>query len=218
MVQSIELTLDDAVEARIRLAWRALADAGLPSLADHQGLSNRPHITVAVAARGLDNAAELAGAVVRGWDLGGRGLAATIGAPILFGGHRGRWVLARQVVASRPLLTLHAAIQRAIAVAEPAEQSSEAGPIDGTGAAPPGALPTDAAPNDLAPSRAVPIGAVPIGHMAPDAWTPHVSLVRRIPAGRLAEALGVLDVEPLHCRIVGARLWDSLTKSITILR
>ncbi|WP_375388706.1 2'-5' RNA ligase family protein [uncultured Amnibacterium sp.] len=117
MVQSIELLLDDEGESAVRGSWAALADAGLPSLADRAGASNRPHVTVAVTDGDGFAAAEGAlRAVFAGWDLAGRGLAATIGAPLLFGGHRQRWVLARQVVTSRPLLTMHAAVHRALAL------------------------------------------------------------------------------------------------------
>ncbi|HXR44136.1 MAG TPA: hypothetical protein VN759_04970, partial [Pseudolysinimonas sp.] len=51
----------------------------------------------------------------------------------------------------------------------------------------------------------------------PDAWTPHITLARRIDADLLGEALDVLDVAALPCRIVGARLWDSLEKTVTPL-
>ena len=118
MVQSVELLLDGDAEARLRAEWAALAAAGVPSLADHGGATNRPHVTVAVAETGLEGCVDALSGVFRGWDLAGRGLAATVGAPLLFGGHRGRWVLARQVVPSRPLLTLHSAVHRAVAAAE----------------------------------------------------------------------------------------------------
>jgi len=119
MVQSVELLLDPETEQRIRDGWAALADAGLPSLATHGGDSNRPHITVAVAEEGLTPAVEALRAVFRGWHLAERGLAAELGAPVLFGGHRHRWVLARLVVPSRPLLTVHSAVHRAIAADAP---------------------------------------------------------------------------------------------------
>ena len=65
-------------------------------------------------------------AVFEGWDLAGRGLAATVGSPVLFGGHRGRWVLARQIVPSRPLLTLHAAVHRALQLHVPGRRGGRA--------------------------------------------------------------------------------------------
>ncbi|WP_158590015.1 2'-5' RNA ligase family protein [Amnibacterium setariae] len=180
MVQSIELLLDDAAEGVLRAAWTALADAGLPSLATHSGESNRPHVTVAVTEEQGFPAAEAAlRAVFEGWGLGAGGLAAVVGSPVLFGGHRHRWVLTRQVVPSRPLLTLHAAVHRALRLHAPDAPVHE--------------------------------------QTAPDAWTPHVSLARRVPAERLGDALGLLDVEPLPCRFTGARLWDSERKTVTPL-
>ena len=116
MVQSIELLFDDDTEAALRTGWSALADAGLPSLASHTGESNQPHVTVAVTEEHGFEAAEAAlRAVFEGWSLGGDGLAAVVGAPVLFGGHRHRYVLARQIVPSRPLLTMHSAVHRALA-------------------------------------------------------------------------------------------------------
>ena len=180
MVQSIELLLDEATEAALRATWATLADAGLPSLASHTGESNRPHVTLAVTdEQGFEHAAKGLRAVFEGWELAGAGVAATIGSPVLFGGHRSRWVLARQVVPSRPLLTLHAAVHRAL------QQHAPDVPV--------------------------------VAQTRPDAWTPHVTLARRTLAERLGEALDVLDVEALPCRVVGARLWDSPTKTVTAL-
>jgi hypothetical protein len=180
MVQSIELLLDDGSEAALRATWAALADAGLPSLATHTGASNRPHVTLAVTeGSGFPAAQDALRGVFEGWDLSRPGLAAVVGSPVLFGGHRGRWVLARQVVPSRPLLTLHSAVHRTLRLHAP-----EAAVIEQT---------------------------------APDRWTPHVSLARRIPGDRLGEALAALDVEPLPCRLRGARLWDSVQKTVTPL-
>jgi 2'-5' RNA ligase len=122
MVQSVELLLEADAEQRVRDEWGALADAGLPSLATHHGATNRPHLTVAVAESGLEAAADALNAVFRGWHLAERGLPVVVGPPVLFGGHRSRWVLARLVVPSRPLLTLHSAVHRAI---DGAAQESE---------------------------------------------------------------------------------------------
>jgi 2'-5' RNA ligase len=180
MVQSIELLLDEDAESAVRAAWTALADAGLPSLATHTGGSNRPHVTVAVSDRGGFEVAEPGlRAVFEGWDLAGAGLPGTVGAPVLFGGHRGRWVLARQIVPSRPLLTLQSAVHRTVQLGAP--------------------------------------DAEVVAQTVPDAWTPHVTLARRIGADRLAEALAVIDVAPIPFRFRGARLWDSGTKTVTTL-
>jgi hypothetical protein len=120
MVQSIELLVDEQAEEALLASWRALADAGLPSLASHTGATNRPHVTVAVTdGTGFESAEAAVRAVFQGWDLVGTGLAAEVGSPILFGGHKGRWVLARQLVPSRPLLTLHAAVHRSLQLHAP---------------------------------------------------------------------------------------------------
>ncbi|MGN6446231.1 2'-5' RNA ligase family protein [Amnibacterium sp.] len=180
MVQSIELLFDEATEAALRAAWTALAEAGLPSLASHSGGSNRPHVTVAVTeSDGFATGTTALRTVFDGWDLARSGVAVTLGAPVLFGGHRHRWVLARQVVPSRPLLTLHSAVHRAVRLAVP-----DAEVVDQT---------------------------------RPDRWTPHATLARRVPAERLGEALAAVSVEPLRCRLVGARLWDSEAKRVTPL-
>jgi 2'-5' RNA ligase len=115
MVQSIELLLDDETDGALRASWSALADAGLPSLASHSGASNRPHVTVAVTEEGGFESAEAAlRAVFEGWSIARDGLVAVIGAPVLFGGHKHRFVVARQIVPSRPLLTMHSAVHRAL--------------------------------------------------------------------------------------------------------
>jgi hypothetical protein len=180
VVQSIELLVDDEAETSLRAAWTSLAEAGLPSLANHTGDSNRPHVTVAVTdEQGFERAVPDLRAVFEGWGLASAGLVVAVGAPVLFGGHRHRWVLARQIVPSRPLLTLHAAVHRALQ-----RQAPDAPVLEQT---------------------------------RPDAWTPHVTLARRIDAARLGDALGVLQMDPLPCRFVGARLWDSVAQTVTAL-
>jgi 2'-5' RNA ligase len=123
MVQSVELLLDPDAEQRVRDEWTALADAGLRSLATQHSESNRPHVTLAVAEAGLEPAVDALNAVFRGWHLAERGLPVVVGSPVLFGGHRSRWVLARLVVPSRPLITLHSAVHRAIDGAAPDARS-----------------------------------------------------------------------------------------------
>lgn len=50
----------------------------------------------------------------------------------------------------------------------------------------------------------------------PDAWTPHVTVARRIPGQLLGTAIDVLDVRA-EGRCTAARLWDSTTQTITSL-
>ncbi|QGV68059.1 2'-5' RNA ligase family protein [Clavibacter nebraskensis] len=122
---SLELTLDAASDAAIRASWRALADAGLPSLADHAGETNRPHVTLLAAS-----------------DLGGsaddavRALAATaplptlrLGGLVVFGVPPRGLVLARQVVVDQVLLDLHVRIHAAVDQAT-ADADADAAPVE----------------------------------------------------------------------------------------
>ena len=101
-VVSLELLLDADSEARIRAEWRALADAGLSSLAAHTSPSNRPHITLVVRPSLRPLGPPELGAITLP-------LALELGAPILFG-TGDRRVLARSVVPTAELLDLHAAL------------------------------------------------------------------------------------------------------------
>lgn len=70
--------------------------------------------------------------------------------------------------------------------------------------------------------RAVAVIAGPPGprHLtsAPDHWTPHVTLARRLEAGQVAEALRATDLAPLRGAATGLRVWNATTKTITTLR
>ncbi|QNG21291.1 2'-5' RNA ligase family protein [Rhodococcus triatomae] len=100
MVQSVELLVDADTDAAVRAEWRTLWDAGLPSLARVSAVSNRPHITLFVA---RDIPAEVDESLVRA--LGAADFPVTLGGLLLFGGRH--VTLARAVVPSRRLLTLH---------------------------------------------------------------------------------------------------------------
>ena len=45
-MQTLDLTFAPEDDAAIRARWKALQDAGLPSMADHKGSSNAPHVTL----------------------------------------------------------------------------------------------------------------------------------------------------------------------------
>ena len=45
-LHALELVADGAGEAAVRADWQSLRDAGLPSMLDHTGASNTPHVTV----------------------------------------------------------------------------------------------------------------------------------------------------------------------------
>lgn len=49
---ALELSFDGASDRAVRDQWAALHEAGLPSQADHQGMTNAPHLTL-VAARNI---------------------------------------------------------------------------------------------------------------------------------------------------------------------
>jgi 2'-5' RNA ligase len=103
----VELVLDDDTDRQIRAQWHQLAAAGLPSQAGHTGASNRPHITLALAAmlEGADCARLTAAAAVLPMPI-------TIGGLLVFGSSR--YVLARLVVPSMALLELQSAISAAL--------------------------------------------------------------------------------------------------------
>jgi 2'-5' RNA ligase len=63
---------------------------------------------------------------------------------------------------------------------------------------------------------AAPDAEVP-ANVRPDAWTPHATLARRVPADGLGAALDLLDPAPIEARFVGARLWDSGPRTVTPL-
>lgn len=164
---SLELTFDDESDAAVRREWDALLAAGLPSQAQHRGVSNRPHVTTLVRPA-LD---PVDGAVFEPM----LPLDLTLGAPILFGVGRSR-VIARSVIPSAPLLRLHAVVH------------SHAG----------------AREDD--------------DHTAPGAWTPHVTLARRVPLERVGEALAVVADAGgggMPVRAVRLRRWDAATRTIT---
>jgi len=102
MTQSVELLLDPSSDAAVRAEWAALRAAGLPSeqrsaTSDH----HRPHITLYAGdalSAGADGALP---ALVAGMSLELR-----LGALMLFGPHRERFVLVHQVVPSGTLLDL----------------------------------------------------------------------------------------------------------------
>jgi 2'-5' RNA ligase len=110
---SVELLLDSTSEALVRADWDALEAEGLSSLAAHRAASNRPHITVV---EGTTDAATdaLAGAAIA------VPFAVTLGPPILFGAGPRR-VLARSVVPSAELLSLHTAVHEQLGAASDSE-------------------------------------------------------------------------------------------------
>ena len=165
VTQSVELLLDDDLDAAVRREWEALLAAGLPSQGRHTGETNRPHITLTVASSVLPYLeialkAELTGQLPVPVRLGG---------VLVFGGRDGRHVLARSVVPNDELLEL---------------QGSCAALWDGQ----PGVSP----------------------QLQPGAWSPHVTLARKVPAEAIGTAIGVLgEIPELAGNAVAVRRWDS---------
>lgn len=113
MAHSLELLVDDALDGIIRAQWQTLADAGLPSRARVAAPTNRPHVTL-VAAPSIPAAVDAA-LVPLAMRLP---IPVRLGGLVVFGGHN-RFVLARLVVASSDLLSIHAATLRLAAVDDP---------------------------------------------------------------------------------------------------
>ena len=102
MVHALDVTFDRTDDDRVRAEWRALQDAGLPSLARHTGASNRPHLTLTCRDR-VDPAAEAALPTVDGL----LPLALQLGDRAAVPRQAAGGSLARHVVVDRPLLDLH---------------------------------------------------------------------------------------------------------------
>ncbi len=101
MVHTVELVFDSDTEPAIRQLWADLAAAGIPS----QAPASRPHVTLLVAAQLMAAIDDLLAPLARQMPVH-----CTVGAPVLFG--RGSMVLARLVVPTTELLTVHAEVHR----------------------------------------------------------------------------------------------------------
>lgn len=108
-MDSVELLLDSYSEDLVRRDWQMLADAGLPSQAQHTAASNRPHITLLAAPvipAGYDAVLSTLGEVLP--------LRAHNAGLVVFRTGR-RQVLARLVVVSGALAALHGSVHQALA-------------------------------------------------------------------------------------------------------
>ncbi|MGH3524373.1 MAG: 2'-5' RNA ligase family protein [Mycobacterium sp.] len=101
MVHSIELVFDRDTDAAIRRIWDDLAAAGIPS----QAPASRPHVTLVVTDRIGAEVDTLLRPVTERLPLG-----CAIAASLLFG--RAKPVLARLIVPTVGLLSVHAEVQR----------------------------------------------------------------------------------------------------------
>ncbi len=114
MTQSVELLLDPATESAVLREWDALAAAGLPTeRRPEPSPTHRPHVTLwAGPAVAPEVDAALPGLV------GGLALVVRLGSLLVFGPHRGRLVVVRQVVVSAALLALQARLAAACGIEE----------------------------------------------------------------------------------------------------
>ena len=110
-LHSVEGLLDADVDAQVRREWRALADAGLPSQAKHQGATNAPHVTLSVAGAVPDF---VEARLARALD-GMPAVPVRLGSLVVMGSRR--YVLARLVVPSAELLGLQATVAAAMVAA-----------------------------------------------------------------------------------------------------
>jgi 2'-5' RNA ligase len=53
---------------------------------------------------------------------------------------------------------------------------------------------------------------------APDAWSPHLTMARRVALSDLGAAVEVLDLHPHEGSIEGLRIWNAETRTVTTLR
>ena len=109
-MRSIELVFDDSTDALLRADWARLEAAGLPSLAAHTSPSNSPHVTLAA---GMDLQAGQEGP----W--AALPLDMTFSGAIVFPSGPGKYVLARAVLPTAPLLDLHRRLHQGLSGAQP---------------------------------------------------------------------------------------------------
>ena len=110
-VQSVEALLDADTDRQVRAEWGALAGAGLPSQANQLGDGAAPHLTLSVAASVPDFVEARLRAVVRGQ----LPIPVRLGPLVVMGSRR--FVLARLLVPSAHLLSLHTAVAEAMIAA-----------------------------------------------------------------------------------------------------
>jgi 2'-5' RNA ligase len=102
LTQSVELLLDDAADAEIRGQWDRLGDAGLPTARRIEPSPHHaPHVSLWAGGRLGDAAEARLPPLFTDLDL-----EVVIGGLLLFGPHRGGYILVRQVMVSTALATL----------------------------------------------------------------------------------------------------------------
>ncbi|WP_426321199.1 2'-5' RNA ligase family protein [Microbacterium sp. E-13] len=107
---SVELLPDAELDRTVREDWDLLLGADLPSAGRNPAPSNRPHVTLAVRDRLEPSAfADIGSMLPIPLELGG----------VVLLGHKNRYVLARHVVVTAPLLAVHRAVAERAGRPEP---------------------------------------------------------------------------------------------------
>ncbi len=184
---SVELLPDAELAAEVRRLWRLLADAGLPSLANHGHPTNRPHVTVGLTGDLAPVRADLARVVLPALPV-----EAVVADVTLFAGPR-RNTLVLELHPGPALVALHEQVWRVLTMGHP----------DGMG-------------HPAGMGRPAGTGQ-PSPHLAPGAWRPHLTLALRLRHEQTGAALALLSpphARQLTGSLVGARCYDTVTRRV----
>jgi 2'-5' RNA ligase len=102
VTQSVELLLDEELDAAVRREWAALLAAELPSQGRHPGETNRPHVTLTIA----DSVLPYLETALKAELTGQLPVPVRLGGLLVFAGRSGRHVLSRSVIVNTELLDL----------------------------------------------------------------------------------------------------------------
>lgn len=107
-LHSVEGLLDATTDTEVRREWAALAEAGLPSQAKHQGATNAPHVTLALGGAIPDYVEARIARTLETM----RPVPVRLGSLLVAGSRR--YVLARLVVPTAELLRLQQSVAAAM--------------------------------------------------------------------------------------------------------
>jgi 2'-5' RNA ligase len=107
-LHAVEGLLDATTDTEVRREWTALAEAGLPSQAKHQGATNAPHVTLALGGALPDYVETRIARTLETMEP----VPIRLGSLLVMGSRR--FVLARLVVPTAELLRLHQSLAAAM--------------------------------------------------------------------------------------------------------
>ncbi|PPG36310.1 hypothetical protein C5E10_01220 [Pseudoclavibacter sp. RFBG4] len=196
-IVSLELLFDTATETQIREEWRVLQELGVSSMGAHTGASNRPHLSLLVRSASPD-------------EVRGEGESAPADAASGQGGPGGPPLLdvdaVRDAAARLPI---------ALTLGGPQLFTSGTRAVLARSVVPSaGLLELHAELYARAGDAEV---AVDLPHTVPGAWTPHVTLARRLKLADLERAVSALELAPLHALATELRLWDARVGTVQLL-